>query len=541
MANQFSKQPPLSTTHPELVKFWDYRKNNDLTPETVVAGSGKKAYWFCPKGHSIFIEVRRKVRGEVCGVCAYRVLQTGINDLATVYPGIAAQWHPTKNRELLPNQVLAGARKRVWWQCDKGHEWEAFLDSRNPKTSGCAACKNKIVVEGENDLVSRFPLIAQEWDFQKNTKSPKEVSSGSQSLVFWTGPQGHSYKTTVYKRTVLGQGCKYCSGQAILSGHNDLTTLYPQIAALFHPSKNLPATANTLAPHSNKRYVWVCPKGHDFTSTPGQLVVGYGCGVCSGIQVLSGFNDLCTRAPDLAREWNYERNGALDPRSISGGSALKVWWVCPQDHNYQMRIDNRVFLGRQCAVCGNRQIEIGVNDLASQRPLLASQWDTDKNEQLKPTQVSTESTKKVWWICEEGHSFKSQINFRANRGVGCPKCAKSGFDQSSPARFYLIENLELLARKVGIANQTSDRLVQWRNKGWDVVWSYDSPHGKEILDLETRVLKWIRKDLGLPPHLGDKELGAIGGWSETFSSEGISNEIILSKIEALLTDLEKES
>lgn len=540
MANQFSNQPSLAVTHPELAGFWDCERNGDLKPQNVVSGSAKKVYWLCPKGHSIYVEVRRKVRGDECGVCANRVLEPGVNDLATIYPALATQWHKTKNGDLLPNQVLAGSRKRVWWQCAKGHEWEATLDSRNPTTSGCGVCRNKIVVSGENDLASRFSDIAREWDYERNTNSPTDLSSGSQFVVFWICSEGHSYKTSVYKRTILGQGCKYCSGRAILSGHNDLQTLYPQIAALFHKSLNLPAKASALASHSKGRYVWVCPKGHNFTSSPRQLVIGYGCGVCSGIQVLSGFNDLATRAPQIAREWDHERNGVLSPSTISGGSELKVWWLCPLNHHYQMRIDNRVFLGRQCAVCGNRQVEVGINDLESQRPFLVKEWDVDKNTQLNPNEVSIESTKKAWWVCSEGHSFKSQINMRANRGVGCPKCARAGFDQSSPATFYLIENRSLSSRKVGIANQTSGRLIQWKSKGWDLVWSYDSEHGNEILDLETKVLRWIRKDLGLPPHLGNEELGAIGGWSETFSSEGVSNELILSKIDSLLLEVGQE-
>jgi hypothetical protein len=100
----------------------------------------------------------------------------------------------------------------------------------------------------------------------------------------------------------------------------------------------------------------------------------------------------------------------------------------------------------------------------------------------------------------------------------------------------LIEKLELGARKIGIANQSSDRLEKWRKRGWKVVWKHESKDGKAVLDLETKVLRWIRKDLGLPPHLGDQELGSIGGWSETFSSDGVTNQVLISKIETLLEE-----
>jgi integrase len=35
------------------------------------------------------------------------------------------QWHPTKNRELTPDDVLAESTRKYWWVCSNGHEWEA--------------------------------------------------------------------------------------------------------------------------------------------------------------------------------------------------------------------------------------------------------------------------------------------------------------------------------------------------------------------------------------------------------------------------------
>lgn len=538
MPNQFSNQPPLSQTHPELAKSWDGIRNGDLTPNTVVAGSGKKAYWFCPKGHSICIEVRRKVAGDGCGVCANRVLQSGVNDLATVYPGIAAQWHPTKNGELKPTQVLFGARLNAWWQCEREHEWRAMLYSRNPETQGCRACINKVVVRGENDLESCFPEISNEWDFEKNGETkPSDVSFGSQKSYYWKCSKSHSFKLSIYRRTKEGSSCKYCSGNAIEPGVSDLQTLYPEISEKFSLTLNPSIKVNEIAPQSSKRYIWNCGKGHTFTSTPNQLVKGYGCGVCSGKQLLAGLNDITAKFPLVAKEWSTKLNDGLKASDFAPGSSKIVWWQCSQGHDYKMRIDNRCFLDRQCAVCANRQVQVGINDLASRRPDLAQEWDKDKNGHLSPTDVPYESTKKAWWLCSEGHSFHSKINMRATRNVGCPKCAKSGFDQSSPSVFYFIQNQALATRKVGIANVASQRLDKWVSKGWTVIFSIESKSGTQVLELETQILRWIRKDLGLPPYLGAMELGAIGGWSETFSVEGVSNDVIISKIEGLLTEL----
>ena len=41
----------LATTNPELLDQWDYQKN-DISPQQVSHGSGKKVWWKCSKGHS---------------------------------------------------------------------------------------------------------------------------------------------------------------------------------------------------------------------------------------------------------------------------------------------------------------------------------------------------------------------------------------------------------------------------------------------------------------------------------------------------------
>lgn len=489
-------------------------------------------FWKCEKAHSTRSEIRSKVQGSGCGVCLNRILLIGYNDLATYYPKISKQWHPSKNGDLKPSEVLFGARKNIWWKCERGHEWQAWLYSRDPKTDGCKACINKVVVRGENDLESCFPEISKEWDFDKNgATKPSNVTYGSPRSFYWKCSKGHSFKLSVYQRTKHGTSCKYCSGNAIEPGVSDLLTLYPAISERFAQALNPSVNVNEIAPQSKKKYIWNCDKGHTFTSTPQQLVKGYGCGVCSGKQLLAGFNDVTARFPRVAMEWSNDLNGNLKASDFAPGSRNIVWWRCPEGHDYRMRIDNRCFLNRKCAVCANRQVQIGVNDLASCRPDLALEWDAKKNGELGPSEVTYESTQKAWWLCDQGHSFHSQINWRSTRNVGCPKCVKAGFDQASPALFYFIQNESLSARKVGIANKTSQRFSKWQSKGWIAIFTTESAIGTEILQLETQVLRWIRKDLGLPPYLGVQELGAMGGWSETFSIEGVSNAEVIRKIE----------
>lgn len=91
----------------------------------------------------------------------------GQNDLATVNPDLASEWHPTKNGNLSPTQITAGTSKKVWWMCSEGHEWEAAVSSRCGGI-GCPYCSGKRAIAGISDLATVNPKLAAEWHPTKN-------------------------------------------------------------------------------------------------------------------------------------------------------------------------------------------------------------------------------------------------------------------------------------------------------------------------------------------------------------------------------------
>ncbi len=73
------------------------------------------------KGHSYPAVIAHRVRsGSGCPYCSNHKVLPGFNDLATIDPVVASQWHPTGNGSLTPQQVTPGSRRKVWWLCDKG-------------------------------------------------------------------------------------------------------------------------------------------------------------------------------------------------------------------------------------------------------------------------------------------------------------------------------------------------------------------------------------------------------------------------------------
>ena len=50
--------------------------------------------------------------------------------LETEYPHVAHQWHPSKNEGLKPGDLAPYSGRKVWWLCDRGHEWPATISSQ---------------------------------------------------------------------------------------------------------------------------------------------------------------------------------------------------------------------------------------------------------------------------------------------------------------------------------------------------------------------------------------------------------------------------
>lgn len=147
--------------------------------------------------------------------------------LAEERPDLLAQWSP--DNEFSPSDVSCGSHKKVLWICAKGHTWAATVKNRALIGSKCPYCEHRAVLKGYNDLQTLFPEIAKTWS-PKNVKKPSEVSSPSNSDVFWVCENGHEWKSRVADRTE-GHGCPYCAGQRVWKGFNDLATTHPTLIA----------------------------------------------------------------------------------------------------------------------------------------------------------------------------------------------------------------------------------------------------------------------------------------------------------------------
>lgn len=410
----------LTIDNPELASQWDYEKNAGLRPEDFTGGSNKEVWWRCQKGHSWKAKINNRSNGNGCPYCYGRFAIQGVNDLATVHPQLASEWDYNKNGDFRPFDAKPQSNKKAWWLCANGHSWQAGIAWRTAG-NGCPYCAGQLILEGFNDLATIRPELVLEWDFEKNGDiKPTNVAAASHKKVWWKCGLGHNWEAAIYHRS-RGTGCPVCRGLKILTGFNDLATLYPHLIVEWDFEKNGNLNPCAVSPGSHKKVWWRGTCGHSWNAVIYDRSKGLGCPVCRGLKVVAGVNDLATLSPYIASEWNYEKNGDLLPSTVTIGADIKVWWKCFYGHSWEALIYSRN-AGHGCPYCAGQLALQGVNDLNTLLPKLTSEWDYEKNGNLKPSDFKIGSGRKVWWKCARGHSWKTTVSKR-NYGYGCPICS----------------------------------------------------------------------------------------------------------------------
>lgn len=135
----------------------------------------------------------------------------------------------------------------------------------------------------------------------------------------------------------------------------------------------------------------------------------------------------------LLNEWDWEKNSndGLFPDQISFGSTKKVWWKCSLDHSWQASPNNRS-KGQGCPVCAGRKIQVGYNDLKTQLPELAKEWDSTKNNGLSPEDVTAHSPQarlvEMFRMRPRVENF--YIKPCRRKGLSCMRFRKTSKDQN---------------------------------------------------------------------------------------------------------------
>ena len=204
-----------------LLEEFCAEKNRPLTPTDLTPYSKRLVWWQCKKGH--LWAASPKCRTRECPICASERRKRAPN-LSNTYPALAAQWHPTKNAPLKPEDLPLNSVQRVWWQCERGHSWRAAVSARIAGQGSCPLCSGRKAVAGVNDLATLMPELAAEWSQQNRMLTPADVTPESRKRVWWDCPKGHTWRCAVADRVSGRSVCPRCSGRVLTEPKQEVST-----------------------------------------------------------------------------------------------------------------------------------------------------------------------------------------------------------------------------------------------------------------------------------------------------------------------------
>ncbi len=200
---------------------------------------------------------------------------------------------------------------------------------------------------------------------------------------------------------------------------NNVSDLLPELISEWHSTKNHDFLPSHFSVGTHFPLWWKCSEGHEWEATPHTRKKGHGCPTCAG-KVATFETSLLFFFPEIAKEWNYEKNSLL-PSDFLPSSNLLVWWKCVNGHSWKTSPEKRTRdKPTGCPYCINKKVNIN-NCLATTHPYLAEQWHPVNNDNLTPYDVTAGSDKKVWWVCQDGHEWEARLYSRKS-GRGCKEC-----------------------------------------------------------------------------------------------------------------------
>ena len=209
--------------------------------------------------------------------------------------------------------------------------------------------------------VADYPRLKAEWDYSKNgRRTPDTVPAYSNRKAYWVCDRGHEWEAKISNRA-NGNGCPFCSGRRSIKGETDLATVCSEVAKEWDYSKNGTITPDTVSAHSGIKAHWVCDRGHEWEAAIYARTNGSGCPFCSGRRPTKGKTDLATVCPEVAKAWDYSKNGTITPDTVSAYSDIKAHWVCDRGHKWESMIINRA-KGKGCPCCAGKKRAVFANE-----------------------------------------------------------------------------------------------------------------------------------------------------------------------------------
>lgn len=345
----------LANVNPNLSKEWHPTKNKPLTPYDVTSCSSTKVWWLCPKGHEWQATIKNRTYNRGCPDCS--------SGSQSSFQEIAIKFYLDKIFDKVDNRVQLNIDNNIF-------ESDIYIYIKNNKSISIEYCgylshlnKQKQDQEKSNALANEYFFISV-----RELGLPKLKADNFKVIELNHRSSNFNEIDRVIKSILkllfennyisienlnLDINCKRDSHSIYellnyLEIENSLATLNPELLSEFDFEKN-PIKPEQLSIHSGKLVWWKCSAGHKWQAPVDRRVNGSKCPFCRNRKV-DKLNCLATTHPELAQEWNTEKNGSATPNDYTSGSHFKAWWKCPAGHEWKTAIYHRSH-GQNCPTC----------------------------------------------------------------------------------------------------------------------------------------------------------------------------------------------
>lgn len=342
----------LYIKYPQISAEWDYIKNDPLTPHDVSYRSHQIVFWTCEKGHSWKSSISNRTRGWGCPYCGNKKVEQGFNDLATLNPELAKEWHPTKNGMLTASDVLPSSSKRIWWICSTcGHEWSSTINNRTKR--GCPRCSSGIHVSFPEKAIA-FYLKAAGLEIQENFR-PKWLKGKELDIFIPSLHVGIEYDGEAWHKKGIDDLQKdlLCLANGIVLIHIREPNC-PRISGV-GPCFVLPDRKENSLNSAIEFVLETLHNEYDIILNNIEIdVTTNRTQIYELMELSTKHNSIVITHPYLTQEWHPTKNGLLKPEMFTKGSERVVWWQCTKcGHSYSKSIYARIH-SKSCPVCHSK-------------------------------------------------------------------------------------------------------------------------------------------------------------------------------------------
>jgi very-short-patch-repair endonuclease len=417
----------LQFVFPEISKELHPTKNGNLNPSKIHYGSSKSVWWKCSRNHSFKSQIHSRVKGNWgCPKCSGTTSKMELRLVSELEKIIGKVEHRKKIEGIEIDVYLPYYKIGIEYD---GWYWHRnSIDKDKQKNKNLKKMGILLVRIREESVDGQLPKISRKDVLHK--KTDKEIDVIKKLLITLT----KTIEFSNYRKKIIN---RYLKNDEFWNDENyfehldelknipiekSLQKTHSELLKFWHPTKNGNLKPTNLTINSEIEVWWNCERGkkHPHLLKP-RSKKRNGCSICK-IKPIPYEKSLEYNEPELSKLFDEEKNG-LKPSDVPKGTDKKFWWKCPKgkDHKWEFPLSDIKRKKTYCPFCSGHKVSI-TNCLYTLYPEVSKEWHPTKNGKTTPKDVYVGSSKKFWFLCSEGHEWKTMIWTRTRYKSNCPRC-----------------------------------------------------------------------------------------------------------------------